>query len=116
MGGNRTGSTVMRTLSCAGCLTLIATGPLAAADLPGDASAGGDLAREVCAVCHVVARDQDDPGVGAPSFLELAAHPSVTELSLRAFFQTPHATMPDLMLTRDETDDIITYILSLKGG
>jgi hypothetical protein len=34
-------------------------------------------------------------------------------LSLRVFLRTPHATMPDLMLTPDETDDIISYILTL---
>jgi hypothetical protein len=33
-------------------------------------------------------------------------------LSLRVFLRTPRATMPDLMLTPDETDDIISYILS----
>jgi hypothetical protein len=33
-------------------------------------------------------------------------------LSLRVFLRTPHATMQDLMLTPDETDDIISYILT----
>jgi hypothetical protein len=40
-------------------------------------------------------------------------HPSVMTLSLRVFLRTPHATMPDLMLIPDETDDIISYILTL---
>jgi hypothetical protein len=35
-------------------------------------------------------------------------------MSLRAFLQTPHWRMPDLHLTRDEIDDIATYILSLR--
>jgi mono/diheme cytochrome c family protein len=55
-----------------------------------------------------------DPGVG-PSFLEVAAHPATTALSLRVFLQTPHATMPNLMLTPEETDDVISYILTLRG-
>ena len=81
-----------------------------------DPAAGARLAREVCAVCHVVAADQpSDPGVG-PSFFEVADHPATTELSLRAFLQTPHATMPDLILTPEETDDVISYILTLKDG
>ena len=46
------------------------------------------------------------------TFFEVAAHPSVMTLSLRVFLRTPHATMPDLMLTPDETDDIISYILT----
>ena len=77
--------------------------------------AGAGLAREVCAECHLVAKGQLlDPAVG-PSLFEVAAHPATTELSLRAFLQTPHPTMPNLMLTPDETDDVIAYLLSLKG-
>lgn len=80
-----------------------------------DAAAGAGLAREVCAKCHVVAADQMiDPGIG-PSLLEVAEHPATTELSLRAFLRTPHATMPNLMLTPEETDDVIAYLLTLKG-
>ena len=97
-----------------GALALVAS-QAGAQDLPGDPQAGADLAQEVCAVCHVVAAEQpSDPGVG-PSFLEIADHPATTELSLRAFLQTPHATMPNLMLTPEETADLIAYVLTLKG-
>jgi cytochrome c len=89
-------------------------GQAGAAELPGDPEAGARLAREVCATCHVVAEDQMiDPAVG-PWFVDIAQHPATTALSLRAFLQTPHANMPDLILTREETDDIISYILTLK--
>jgi mono/diheme cytochrome c family protein len=85
-----------------------------AQELTGDAEAGARLAREVCAACHVVSDDQMvDPGIG-PWFIDVAQHPATTALSLRAFLQTPHADMPDLILTREETDDIIAYILTLK--
>jgi mono/diheme cytochrome c family protein len=95
---------------------LVWTGIASAQDLPGDPEVGGKLARDVCATCHVVSEDQvDDPGVGAPTFFEVTAHPSVTALSLRVFFQTPHATMPNLTLTPEETDDIISYLLRLRG-
>jgi mono/diheme cytochrome c family protein len=84
--------------------------------LPGDPLVGGKLAREVCAGCHIVSDDQlVDPDVGAPTFFDVVADPSVSELSLRAFLQTSHPTMPNLILTPDETDDIISYILTLKG-
>ena len=93
----------------------LAGGAAAAADLPGDPAAGADLARGVCAQCHLVSEDQMvDPGIG-PSLLEVAEHPATTELSLRAFLQTPHPTMPNLRLTLDETDDIIAYLLAQKG-
>ena len=35
--------------------------------------------------------------------------------ALRAFLRTPHAAMPDLRLTPDQTDDAVAYVLSLKG-
>lgn len=95
--------------------TVVAGGHAAAQDLPGDPVTGASLAREVCAKCHLVAEDQMvDPAVG-PSLFEVAEHPATTEMSLRAFLQTPHATMPNLMLTPEETDDVIAYLLTLKG-
>lgn len=95
--------------------SLLWAGIASAQGLPGDVEVGRKLAQQVCATCHIVAQDQfDDPSVGAPTFFEIAAHPSVTALSLRVFLQTPHATMPNLILTLDETDGIISYILTLK--
>jgi mono/diheme cytochrome c family protein len=85
-----------------------------AADLPGDPQAGEGFARDVCGACHFVAKDAPDPGIG-PSFYEVAEYSGTTEMSLRVFLQTPHATMPNLMLDPDETDDVISYILTLKG-
>jgi mono/diheme cytochrome c family protein len=97
-------------------LTLFWTCTPTAQELPGDPAVGGKLAREVCATCHIVSDDQlVDPDVGAPTFFEVVADPSVSELSLRAFLQTSHATMPNLILTPEETDDIIAYILTLRG-
>jgi hypothetical protein len=51
---------------------------------------------------------------GAPPFVSVARMASTTPLSLRAFLQTPHAGMPDLHLSRNETDDLTGYILSLR--
>jgi cytochrome c len=103
--------------SCPVAITLFLWASTAVAQgLPGDPEAGRKLAQDVCAVCHIVSEDQlHDPGAGAPTFFEVVAHPSVTALSLRVFLRTPHARMPDLMLTPDETDDIISYILTLRG-
>jgi hypothetical protein len=39
----------------------------------------------------------------------------VTETSLRVFLRTPHTRMPDFILSRAETDDVISYILSLRA-
>ena len=81
-----------------------------------DPAAGEKLAREVCAQCHFVAENQPlIPRVDAPPFDDIAADSAVTELSLRVFLQTPHRNMPDLQLSRKETDDVIGFILNLKG-
>jgi mono/diheme cytochrome c family protein len=89
--------------------------PAGAAEIVGDARAGGQLARYWCAGCHVVANDQQRPAVaGVPPFRTLANDPQVTEYRIRMFLITPHTIMPNFMLTRRETDDIVAYIQSLK--
>ncbi|MGI9509348.1 MAG: c-type cytochrome [Geminicoccaceae bacterium] len=89
--------------------------PLHAEELLGDPGAGRQLAEDVCSTCHVVASGQEAANdIEAPAFPELAREPGITAISLRVFLQTPHDRMPDLMLDRDETDDIVAYILSLK--
>jgi mono/diheme cytochrome c family protein len=63
----------------------------------------------------VVANDQQRPAVaGVPPFRTLANDPQVTEYRIRMFLITPHTIMPNFMLTRRETDDIVAYIQSLK--
>jgi mono/diheme cytochrome c family protein len=81
----------------------------------GDPAAGRRLAEDVCSACHVIAPGHaSTTDVEAPAFPDLANTPRVTALSLRAFLQTPHERMPDLHLDRDETDNVIAYILSLE--
>lgn len=86
-----------------------------AEELLGDPAAGRKLAEDVCSACHVTAPGQESTtDVDAPAFPDLANEPRVTALSLRVFLQTPHERMPDLRLDRDETDNVIAYILSLE--
>ena len=93
-------------------LTVTSTGVLAE-ELLGDPTAGRRLAEDVCSACHVIAPGQaSTTDADAPAFPDLANQPSVTALSLRAFLQIPHERMPDLHLDRDETDNVIAYILS----
>ncbi|MDX1540736.1 MAG: hypothetical protein R3349_04975 [Geminicoccaceae bacterium] len=81
----------------------------------GDLEAGIDLAVDVCGQCHGVGFEEESSHPHAPTFFEIAGDPAATELALRVFLQTPHAEMPDLRLSRKETDDVIAYILSLRG-
>lgn len=94
----------------------IAAVALAAEDLPGDPIAGRQFALQMCAECHIVADDQLVERLAlAPAFQDIAESPIATPVSLSAFLQTPHASMPDLILTPEESDDVIAYILSLRG-
>jgi mono/diheme cytochrome c family protein len=89
--------------------------PVAAAQQVGDPAAGRRLAETWCSTCHVIEPGASGPASDAvPTFPSIARMPSATELSLRAFLQTPHARMPDIQLSREQTDDVIAYILSLR--
>ena len=39
---------------------------------------------------------------------------STTSMSLRVFLQSPHGNMPDYRLSREQIDDVVAYILSLR--
>jgi mono/diheme cytochrome c family protein len=39
---------------------------------------------------------------------------STTALSLQAFLQTSHHNMPDWRLTRQQVDDVVAYIVTLR--
>ena len=89
--------------------------PAIAQDLPGDPVKGHQLARQICSECHYVDRNWADLYVfEAPSFVDVAQHSDHTEMSLRVFLVTPHDRMPNVILTRPEMDDVISWILSLR--
>ena len=81
----------------------------------GDRQKGRTLARQVCAACHAVQpRDVRSPNPRAPSFATIASTPGMTAIALNVFLRTSHGTMPNIILTADQTNGIIAYILSLK--
>jgi mono/diheme cytochrome c family protein len=82
---------------------------------PSDRQKGRILARQVCADCHAVGRQGSrSPNAQAPSFAAVASTPGMTAMALNAFFQTSHRNMPNLILTADQTRELIAYITSLK--
>jgi mono/diheme cytochrome c family protein len=86
-----------------------------AADDRIDVRRGEELAEHWCADCHAVGRaDKKRRHLEVPTFTEIARLPSTTEMSLRAFFQTPHRNMPNLKLTPEEINELVAYILDLK--
>ena len=95
-------------------LLLLATPALAQPE-PGDVRAGQRLAVTWCANCHQVAPGGPGPSTdAAPAFARIAAMPSTTSMSLSVFLQSPHANMPDYRLTREQLDDLVAYLLSLR--
>ena len=94
--------------------TLLATSS-AVAQTSGDPAAGLSFARGVCAQCHKVASDRQVPlRTAAPDFVRIANMASTTETALHVFLLSPHPTMPNLILTQQQQDDVIAYILSLR--
>jgi mono/diheme cytochrome c family protein len=79
-----------------------------------DPRRGLALAEEFCARCHVVRRGQQTGEPGVPSFMRMAGDPKLSRESLRQFMTVPHVEMPPPILTREEADDVIAYIFSLR--
>ena len=120
----------MRTLSVgaavlAYCLAMTAGANAIGAELNSDSvAAGKKLADRLCAVCHVVAPEQDHPPTRfppAPAFEELANRPGTNASSLERFLASTHwdmkslpMTMPDFGITAKEQSDAAAYILSLR--
>lgn len=109
----------MTTIPMRGLAVLVLLGAAASPALaqpePGDARAGRRLAATWCANCHQIGPGGPGPANdAAPSLPAIAAMPSSTSMSLRVFLQSPHGNMPDYRLTREEMDDVVAYILSLK--
>lgn len=89
------------------------------------AGAGHVLALEVCAACHVVAKDQGFTPIlrpPAPSFSAIARRSALSEAFLRRFLSAPHGTMgqkagmPNPRLAEYQVDEIVAYFLSLEGA
>ena len=78
-----------------------------------DASKGSQLAQQWCASCHVTGGSPaGNVQQGPPSFHTIAG--ARTADQLRAFLSHPHGAMPDLSLTRQEIDDLVGYIETLR--
>lgn len=98
-------------------VTLASATPIAhgGAQEVGQASRGLASAQHLCAECHAVQKEQArSPNEKAPTFAAIASVPGMTATALSAMLNTPHRTMPNVMLAADEQADIIAYILSLK--
>jgi cytochrome c len=83
-------------------------------DAPGNVASGRHLSEAWCTECHSVEQATVRTGEIAPDFVAIAQRPGTTVLSLRAFLQSNHKTMPNFIIERRVADDIIAYILTLR--
>ena len=79
-----------------------------------NASTGHRLAEAWCKDCHAIEAATTGATSGPPDFTAIANQPSSTALSLKVFLQTSHRSMPNLVMTPGQADDLVNYILSLK--
>ncbi|MGE0056325.1 MAG: c-type cytochrome [Hyphomicrobium sp.] len=94
-------------------LTLCSSG--VAAQEQGDVSAGLKYAKSVCAECHgVEARDKASPDDKAPTFKAISNTSAMTGRALAVWLQSPHPSMPQIIVPPEKRDDVIAYILSLN--
>lgn len=79
----------------------------------GDAKIGEILATHWCGNCHQVGSRM--PAQDAvPPLREVASRPYATGPWLTGWLTDPHPPMPKLDLTRQEIDDLVSYLLTLR--
>jgi mono/diheme cytochrome c family protein len=75
-----------------------------------------EVARNTCSECHATQKGQLlSPNLRAPTWVEIANTPGVTEAALLVMLTTPHAGMPMFILSPEQRQQIIDYVLSLKA-
>jgi cytochrome c len=94
---------------------LAASASANAQDTSGNPETGRVYARQVCSPCHAVTAEQASQRTIAigPDFQTIANTSGITATALRAFLQTPHPKMPNLILTPEQSADVIAFVLSL---
>jgi mono/diheme cytochrome c family protein len=77
------------------------------AQTEGDASQGKTFAEAACSQCHAVGKKQLRSPYGyAPSFRSVENTPSMTAATLHVSFETPHSSMPNLILRSTDKENV----------
>jgi len=95
-------------LAFAGLLAVL-VGPAQAA---GDAAAGRRAADTWCAGCHLIGDENKAAMVDVPPFPTIAQEK--TPDAIRAFLFNPHPPMPTFRLSRQDIEDLVAFIETLK--
>jgi mono/diheme cytochrome c family protein len=75
---------------------------------------GKELAKQLCANCHIVDSQQQQGLADVPSFNEIANKEGQTAGAIMAHIMLPKHPMPTIPLTQDELSDLAAYILSMR--
>ena len=73
---------------------------------------GRRLSERWCVECHAIAPGKSSK---ARSFAAIAARETVTTEMIASFLRLPHATMPNVPLTRNDAQDIAAFIMGMKN-
>jgi mono/diheme cytochrome c family protein len=87
-------------------------------DLAGDIAHGREIAERMCASCHVVGRRQSFVDLDlplAPDFKAVADGPVTSYTALFVFLYSIHPSMPNIILSPEDANDVVAYIMSLRG-
>jgi len=77
------------------------------------AKEGRELAREWCQTCHVTEDKASGVDV-APPWVSIANDPTKTDEILRAWLAMPQGQMEHITLTRQQINDVLAYIHTLR--
>jgi len=75
---------------------------------------GRVIAETWCSACHLVSPEQTRTNADVPTFASIAQRLPAAADVLAAFIANPHPPMPTLNLTRQDIQDLLAYIATLK--
>ena len=72
------------------------------------------MAEQWCSACHLVSPTQKQANVDVPTFASIARRLPGEADVLAGFIANPHPPMPNLNLSRQDIQDLLAYIATLK--
>jgi mono/diheme cytochrome c family protein len=93
-------------------IALVLFGPIAAASGQ-DVEHGRRLAERWCAACHATGT-APTKFHRAPPLAAIAARQDVSSEMITSFLLLPHATMPNLPLSRQDAADLAAFIMDMR--
>jgi len=100
-------------LLCASAVGLLTT-DFGVAQTRGDPAHGRGMAEQWCSACHLVSPTQKQANVDVPTFASIARRLPGEADVLAGFIANPHPPMPNLNLSRQDIQDLLAYIATLK--